>query len=135
MNERFLFSIILFVILLHACNPDNKENYRFDPRNLKGDEITLSDLADRITYEPLDNSFPLGNIRLLRFVGHSVYFYSDEGIIAFDREEKKLIKIGQKGRGPGEYLYYHNFAVDDEAKKIYVLDQGEIGRASCRARV
>ena len=126
MNERFLFSIILFVILLHACNPDNKENYRFDPRNLKGDEITLSDLADRITYEPLDNSFPLGNIRLLRFVGHSVYFYSDEGIIAFDREEKKLIKIGQKGRGPGEYLYYHNFAVDDEAKKIYVLDQGAI---------
>jgi hypothetical protein len=59
-------------------------------------------------------------------VGHSVYFYSNDGIIVFDREEKKLIKIGQKGRGPGEYLYYYNFAVDDNAEKIHVLDQGDI---------
>ncbi|HSO25196.1 MAG TPA: 6-bladed beta-propeller [Methanobacteriaceae archaeon] len=98
--------------------------YEFDPRNLKNNKITLSEIADDINYIPLDNSFPINLIYKPKyFINNTIYLSSREsGIMAFDKSGKLIRKIGAIGRGPGEYITNFNFTVDNVSETIYVFD-------------
>lgn len=97
---------------------------KFDPRNLVENEIKLSEIAYEISYIPLDNIYPLGPIHNnFIFLENSIYFtVSYTGILEFSRNGKFIRKIGNIGRGPGEYSSYIHFGVDEEKGLIYVLD-------------
>lgn len=124
MKSTFL---ILLVFLALSCKSPDRDLYKFDPRTLEESKFTLSEIADDVTYVPLDNSFPLGVIYNIKSLNKTIYFSSkDVGILAFDREEKTLRKIGNVGRGPGEYLYNNIFAVDQKTETVYILDRGDI---------
>ncbi len=110
-----------------SCKSRESTLFEFDPRSLDENEITLSEIADEVTYIPLENSFPLGAIYNIKFINNTIYFSSkDVGILAFDREGKTLKKIGVIGRGPGEYLYKNNFTVNEKTETVYILDRGDI---------
>lgn len=119
-----------------SCHPENKKLFEFDPRSLKENEITLSEIADDIIYIPLDSKYPIDLVQdQIRFINNSVYLLVlNDGIFEFDKEGKLLRKIGSLGRGPGEINYLSLFAVDEKNETIYILDSGKIIKVFSRTR-
>ena len=85
MKPTHLFLLLLLTI---SCNSQDKDLYQFDPRTLKENKITLSEIADDITYIPLDNSFPISLIYSPRyFINNSIYLSAlNSGVMVFDRK-------------------------------------------------
>jgi len=66
------------------------------------------------------------NIRV-RFTNNAIYLNSkDIGILTFNRKGKFINKIGNIGRGPGEYMIYLRFCVDDKSGRVYVADMKKV---------
>ena len=109
-----------------SCNSPENDIYIFDPGSLEENTITLADIADDITYIPLDNNFPLGLIHNnFKFICNSIYFsVLDLGVLEFSRNGEFLQKIGNIGRGPGEYTNYVDFTIDNKTRTIYIPDRG-----------
>jgi hypothetical protein len=127
----YIFSGIILIIGLLSCTKNkSSENilYEFDPRDFIEHKIVLSDIADDISYIPLDNRYPLGIIYdNIVFVNNSIYLSAkDIGILVLNEEGKTLRKIGSIGKGPGEYIYYSEFVIDEKTEEIYVKDAGDI---------
>lgn len=119
----FLFLIQITL----SCGSQNSNTLEIDPRNFSDNKISLSEIADAITYIPLDNSLPIGITYSIRITNDHIYLSGkDVGILQFDRYGKMDRKIGRKGRGPGEYIYGMRFTVDEKNGNIYVLDPGKI---------
>jgi hypothetical protein len=124
MKLNYLF---LLVTISFSCNSHQTDLYEIDPRNFIDNKITLAEIADDINYTPLDNSIPLGKIRRLRIANNYIYLSTmDAGIMQFDRNGKFIRKIGNRGRGPEEYLYDQYFAVDEFTGNIFVLDLNKL---------
>ncbi|MGE5406765.1 MAG: 6-bladed beta-propeller [Methanosarcina sp.] len=97
-----------------------------DPGKFIAYKIILSDIIDDIQYTPLDNTCPIGRSLKLRIVGGKIYLSIRDGIVQFEHNGKFLRKIGRQGRGPGEYSYGWEFAVDELSGNIFVSDYGKI---------
>jgi hypothetical protein len=122
---KHLFLIIL-VLLTSSCNSPDSNLYKIDPRTIIENKISLSDIADDITYIPLDNSIPFTNFKYL-IAQNSIYISAKGiGILQFDRDGKLIKKFGSQGRGPGEFYYGMDFTVDEKSRNVYVLDPHEI---------
>jgi hypothetical protein len=123
--------IFLIILSLLSCKSQDKSLYQFDPGNLKENEITLYEIADDISYVPLDNSFPIGVVyENIEFINNSIYLSArDIGILVFNKEGKTLKKIGSVGRGPGEYIVNFLFTVDQKTETVYVWDSDNLIKA------
>jgi len=127
MNLKHLFFITFAVILIHACKSSDNSLYEFYPGTLEENEITLSEIADEVSYIPLDNKYQLGKIFTIIFINNAIFLNSkDIGILTFNREGKFISKIGSIGRGPGEYVIYLHYCVDDKSGRVYVADIKEV---------
>ena len=120
---RFLY-FVLFITILGSCKSRESILYQFDPGTIEEKEITLSEIADDITYIPLDNGFPISLIYDPRyFVNDNIYLSAyQSGIMIFDKAGRFVRRIGNIGRGPGEYVSYYKFTVDEKSGTVYVLD-------------
>jgi hypothetical protein len=120
--------LIFLVFFLLSCKQEKKRLYEFNPKSLKQNEITLSKIADEISYVPLDNSVTLGEIyNGIRFTTNSIYLSErNNGVLSFNRAGKISRKIGSKGRGPGEYVYNTIYTVDENTETVYVRDASDI---------
>lgn len=125
MKKAWLF---ICIILSLSCSKDHHDLYNFDPRTLEEKPVFLSDIADDVTFIPLDNSVPLGLIyNDIFFCNNSIYLSTkDNGMLAFSRSGKFLRNIGTKGRGPGEYAYCFDIGIDEDKEIIYVKDNRTI---------
>jgi len=123
MRSRHIFFLTLSVILIYTCSSHDKGLYKFDPRTLKEREITLTQIADQITYIPLENKMLIGDIINIKIINEGIYFpIRDIGILVFNREGKFISKIGNIGRGPGEYISFLLFCVNDKSGTVYIVD-------------
>jgi len=120
--------LLFLVFLAFSCSSPNDSLFVIDPGKLNGDIITMSDIADDITYIPLDNKFPIGMTYKHRIVNGEIYLSAkDIGIMVFNSEGKEIRRIGAKGNGPGEYQYASSsYAVDERTGNVFVLDKGEV---------
>jgi hypothetical protein len=127
MRKLFCYYIIITLILLNACKSSDTNLYEFDPRTLKENEITLSEIAEDISYIPFESNFPLNRIGKIIVTMNAVYLNSrDIGILKFSRNGKFICKVGSIGRGPGEYRFYLIYCVNDQSGRVYnVSDQNE----------
>jgi hypothetical protein len=125
------FKYFLIFLVIISCKSQNSTLFEFDPRNLKQSVLTLSEIADSIGYLPLNNSFQLGLIYdNIRFIKDNIYISDkDIGILSFNVEGNMYRKIGNKGRGPGEYIFNYLFTVDEKTETVYILDSGDIIKA------
>lgn len=125
---RVIILYIIFVFLTISCKKENEGLIEFDPTILSENVLTLTEIADDVSYIPLDNKFPLGLIYdKINFINNSIYLSAkDVGILVFNKEGKTIRKIGSIGRGPGEYVYNYSFSVDDNTETVYVWDSGNI---------
>ena len=119
----------LIIFLTFSCNSPPNNLYEFDPDDLVENKVTLSQIADDIIYIPLDNSYPIKIINRIILTENSIFLTSDRGVLKFNREGKMVRKIGNQGRGPGEYINSANFTVDDINETVYIKDRNNIIKA------
>jgi hypothetical protein len=118
--------LLLTILIVSSCKSTNDSIYKIDPRTFVQNKVTLSTIADDIKYYPLDNSIPFTYFKYI-ISPNSLYIAAKGiGILKFNREGKLLKRIGNKGRGPGEFLYGMNFVVDERSGNIYLLDPKKI---------
>jgi len=123
MKLEYLF---ILIILSYSCARKDDGLYEIDPRTFIENKITLTDIADDIKYIPLDNSIPFVNFK---YVLTSDFFYisaKEIGILKFDRQGRLIKKIGNPGRGPGEFTYGIKFAVDEITGNVFVRDRADL---------
>ncbi|TAL58810.1 MAG: 6-bladed beta-propeller [Bacteroidetes bacterium] len=119
--------LLFLVIITFSSSSSDGNLYEVDPRNFVENKITLAEIADDISYIPLDNSFPIGNIYNYKILNSSIYLTTkEEGVMVFNRDGKFSGKIGSLGRGPGEYYYYMYFDINPKSKSVYLLDKNII---------
>ena len=119
--------LLLFLSLSISCKSQNKNLLEIDPRSFKDNRITLSEIADDIKYIPLDNTIPVGTVYKLKITDLNIYLsVKDAGILKYDRSGKLICKIGNLGRGPGEYQHFMDYAIDEKSGNVYVMEPGTI---------
>src|SRR4030042_248446 len=123
-------NILIFLVLSMSCKENNNEFYVFNPEEIEEKEISLSDIADDITYVQFDNSIPIDGTNpnfAPIYVNNKIYLFENEtGILTFRGDGKFLNKVGKYGRGPGEYIRGSEFTVDEKTGTLYVCDFGNI---------
>ena len=87
--------------------------------------LLLSESAEKleiVSLEMTDQSM-LGEIRRIQVTDHNIWI--DHGrefyIYRFSRTGKFLNRIGSIGQGPGEYVNYLTFLVDEDKKEVYII--------------
>ena len=88
MKLKPFFLLLLFIF---SCKSHQNTLYEFDPGKLDENKITLSEIADDITYVPLDNIFPISLIYKPRyFINNSIYNELGKGIFSAATKQKYL---------------------------------------------
>lgn len=65
----------------------------------------------------------LSSIERVAFTDSIIIVKSDHNLFSFDLKGKFLNKIGNRGRGHGEYVDLYSFFIDKERKEICIVDQ------------
>jgi hypothetical protein len=121
----YIYIAALFLTVI-SCKSRQGDLFIISPQTFADNKITLAEIADDIKYVPLDNTFPIAVTFGLKINDYSIYLsVKDIGIVQFDRNGSFIRKIGNIGRGPGEYQGM-SFTVDEDNKRIYVLDKNRI---------
>ena len=113
-NKRFIKSNL---------NPESPGNNLviIDPRTFIADEFHLSQIADEITYIPLNNVIPIGSARSFKIMNSSIFLnLNDTLLVKFDINGNNPQSIGRMGRGPEEYFFCRHFAVENRTGNIYI---------------
>lgn len=119
--------ISLLLLIANSCKAQSNNLNVIDPPNFVKDKVSLSEIAVDINYVPLDNSSPVGRILNIKKVNKSYYIsVQNVGLLVFNKDGKVVRKIGNIGRGPGEYLVYLNFTVNEDKGTIFVIDNNTI---------
>ncbi|MDR0955417.1 MAG: 6-bladed beta-propeller [Rikenellaceae bacterium] len=127
--------VILFASTLMACGRGGGAGggvIVFDYKtNYPASDLTLADVAD-VEFIPIGTSddFLMSGITNAKageaYVSDQFVIYKDNNqgqLYVFDRQGNPIRKIGQKGRGPGEYLWIQHFVgVDEASDEVYIYD-------------
>lgn len=106
-----------------SCTSPDIEIIEVDFERISDNEITLSAIADDITYVPLDNNYPMSIFYGVEIFNDTIYLdEKDNAMFAMDMSGKIIRRYGSRGRGPGEYVYGLRFTTDRENRVIFLLD-------------
>ena len=118
--------LFLFLLVMSCGSPDN-EIIEVDFEKISDNEITLSAIADDITYVTLDNNYPMSIFYGIEIFNDTIYVdEKDNGMFALDMTGKIIRRYGSRGRGPGEYVYGLRFTIDRDNRILYLLDSKNI---------
>jgi hypothetical protein len=119
---------VAFFLPLLSCNSTISEIIEIDLGRFDGTTISLSEIADDITYIPIDNDYPMSiYFQRIEIFDDTIYLTEkDIGMFALDMSGKMVKRYGSKGRGPGEYMYGNKFTIDREGRILYLLDMKNI---------
>ena len=132
MKHMSLLLIGVFVLL--GCSSNKKQEpiskSGVPVINLSEDVSTvpsllLSEAAEKLEIVPLEmtDESVLSDITEMQVTDHNIWI--DHGrefyIYRFSRTGKFLNRIGSIGQGPGEYVNYLTFLVDEDKKEVYIF--------------
>lgn len=132
MKHMSLLLIGVFVLL--GCSSNKKQEpiskSGIPMINLSEDVSTvpsllLSEAAEKLEIVPLEmtDESVLSDITEMQVTDHNIWI--DHGrefyIYRFSRTGKFLNRIGSIGQGPGEYVNYLTFLVDEDKKEVYIF--------------
>lgn len=131
--KLFLFLFILQIVVT-SCATKQKETQNnpdlliIDLDNIKNKEtVKASDFfknSKSIILETSENSL-IGNIKQIYINNHYIIVFDDSenlSVLVFNLDGTFSHKIGEWGRGAGEYISISDFTVDDKKDEIYLLD-------------
>ena len=131
MKFTHILFVLLFPVLLASCTPAQQETEHtaiFIP--LAGKKtLSVSDIFEEVRYIPLETNDSsllrdLTGISFSKLMLKNGYIYTQymsDPLFIFDENGKWIRTIDHRGQGPGEYLYFRSFDVNDN-KEIVVLD-------------
>ena len=126
--------LLLLIITLLGCSSNKKQEpiskSGIPVINLSEDVSTvpsllLSEAAEKLEIVPLEmtDESVLSDITEMQVTDHNIWI--DHGrefyIYRFSRTGKFLNRIGSIGQGPGEYVNYLTFLVDEDKKEVYIF--------------
>jgi len=126
--------LLLLIITLLGCSSNMKQEpiskSGIPVINLSEDVSTvpsllLSEVAEKLEIVPLEmtDESVLSDITEMQVTDHNIWI--DHGrefyIYRFSRSGKFLNRIGSIGQGPGEYVNYLTFLVDEDKKEVYIF--------------
>ena len=126
--------LLLLIITLLGCSSNMKQEpiskSGIPVINLSEDVLTvpsllLSEAAEKLEIVPLEmtDESVLSDITEMQVTDHNIWI--DHGrefyIYRFSRTGKFLNRIGSIGQGPGEYVNYLTFLVDEDKKEVYIF--------------
>ena len=126
--------LLLLIITLLGCSSNMKQELisksGIPVINLSEDVSTvpsllLSEAAEKLEIVPLEmtDESVLSDITEMQVTDHNIWI--DHGrefyIYRFSRTGKFLNRIGSIGQGPGEYVNYLTFLVDEDKKEVYIF--------------
>lgn len=107
-----------------TIDSSNYQNIRLvDNSNYKIDSLKFEDVK-YIVLETNENCL-IGQIKKIKFRRNNIFIYDREisnSLFMFDMNGKFIRKIGNRGKGPNEYITMEDFDLDD-ADGIYIYDQ------------
>ena len=131
MKNNFSIILLLIILLLVQCSHDKNQNNKISYQLLNlpkdgEDTLNVSFFADTIVYIPLETTIE-SSISFLKkvWLNDSVILVEcmRNGLLMFRRDGEFLRKIGENGRGPGEYLNILHFDVICDT--IYISSSGK----------
>ena len=123
------YILLLLVITLLGCSSNKKQEMtsklKIPVINLSKNvssvpSLLLSEVAEKLEIVPLEmtDESVLSDITEMQVTAHNIWI--DHGrefyIYRFSRTGKFLNRIGSIGQGPGEYVNYLTFLVDEDKK-------------------
>jgi hypothetical protein len=134
------FLPFLFIVIISCCK--TREDYNIKPhlegrpvtqiklynniRDYPLEEISLSEFVDSVRFIRLETKEEclIGSIASVHFTGEEMIVTdkTNRKILIFDNNGKYLRKIGNSGRGPGEYLSIIVSNYDKERQIISIYD-------------
>lgn len=130
MNVLKFLSVVLFVTIFSACNPNAKQSLT-SPKEVEVLSINYSDLDDNIDFTNLFDSIQIvkletnkqsliGVIQKILFE-HEKYYILDrnsQSVLIFDSNGRFINKLNKLGKGAGEYVELRDFNVDKNGNII-----------------
>lgn len=126
-------NLLYMICLLFICNCGNERtrvDEDIDISKLWGNNaktITLDEIGYSVRYIPLEvNEQSLFKMeadpnKCRTQLADSIIFVTDGTVLlSFDFEGNFLVKYGNQGRGPGEYIRVDNYSICEESKKVYI---------------
>lgn len=117
---------LIATLLVISCNSGNKSiDFLQVDVKLEDNTIHLSDIFSSVEIVPLQTTdlSLITDGAQLKFSDQFIFIESNKSIKLFDYEGNFVKNIDRKGNGAGEYLGISDFYVDDNSKKIEVLDK------------
>ncbi len=119
--KQFVFGIFIFLSFFSCSKPENKLKTINILENDES-EINISEIADDIEYIPLANDSILAYIMKVEYINNN-YFVKDNKskFLRFNEKGELINKIGNRGRGPGEYNHASDFVIDPKTGNIFII--------------
>ena len=126
------FPIISFLILC-SCNYSNKDKDRaliqFNEEGALKKQINYSENFSGFKIIPLENNHE----SFMEYISNVIPIHdklvvnNDQKVLLFSQNGDFIRQIGNKGKGPSEYIYVQHVNIDNEGKHILVFD-GSLNR-------
>lgn len=93
--------------------------------------VSYSDLFNSVKFVPLETNRNclIGQIDEIELYNDTIFILDKsigKAIYMFDKNGSFIKKIGQLGKGPGEYFSPKSFTIDNYTKQIKILDEGKL---------
>lgn len=128
---RFLVMILIF--LFFSCNNKKKVDYLDDYKSIVLDSlkvetnINYTSIFKSVIALPLETNdlCLIGEISQIDFTDNEIFIldmHVSKSLFVFNKKGQFLRKIGERGKGPGEYIQFSSFSIDYDRQMIFALD-------------
>jgi hypothetical protein len=135
-NKYILLFLLILTFSVYSCSVKQAElslldsNFSIDLDKKKETDINLSSFFKNVKTIILENNENCLIGRISEFQVFDGYIYVLDKSIAkslfvFDMDGRFIRKIGNLGRGPGEYVQLYDFTLDTDNQFIFLLDFGQ----------
>ena len=125
LNKYSCAVLLLSMLSCHSNNQSDNSLVTIDiENNLRNMQvIELSSFTDDIRYVPLETkeNHPISYLRLFDISRDLIIVYAASGCLLYSTDGHFISKVGNKGRGPGEYPYVTNVNFG-KSGEIYLSD-------------
>ncbi|MGF1587101.1 MAG: 6-bladed beta-propeller [Bacteroidales bacterium] len=131
MLTNLIFCLALFATITLSCSKNINSTSSFTEINIEKkvgsfEKLQLSDYIDDIQYIPLDSDpVLLRSIYQLDFYRGMIAVNDKDNCILYDTSGGYIARIGNQGKGPGEYMFSTNFRFGINGK-VYIQDGRDI---------